>query len=99
MKTIGIADARNNLSRHLDYVRRGGRIRILDRDLPVADLIPVSDEPSRSSGDPLLRDLERRGIVRRGKGGPIPKDLLKAGPSDRRGRVLKSLLGERRKGR
>jgi len=48
-----IANLKNNLSRYLDHVRRGGSVIVLDRDRPV---------------DRLGR-LERQGLIRRGGGG------------------------------
>ena len=84
MKVVKTADAKNNLSRYLAYVRRGGRVRILDRDEPVADLVPVRADGAGGDGDgddeALLASLERRGIVRRGESGAIPRDLLRPGP-------------------
>lgn len=98
MKQIKISDAKNNLSRHLEYVRRGGRIRILDRDVPVADLVPVQSGTSATDDDAELDALERRGIVRRGRGGPMPRELFKPGPGAGAG-VLDALLDERSEGR
>ncbi|HEY3356093.1 MAG TPA: hypothetical protein VGQ83_22765 [Polyangia bacterium] len=99
MKMVKIADAKNNLSRHLAYVRRGGRIRILDRDTPVADLVPVEASVGGETDDAELKALERRGVVRRGAGGPVPRDLLRPGPGGPRAGVLEALLEERRGGR
>jgi antitoxin (DNA-binding transcriptional repressor) of toxin-antitoxin stability system len=96
MKQVKISDAKNNLSRHLDYVRRGGRIRILDRDTPVADLVPVQASPEGDDDAQLLASLERRGLLRRGEGGPLPRDLFRPGPGGPRSGVLASLLAERR---
>lgn len=99
MKTVNISDAKNNLSRHLEYVRRGGRLRIMDRNTPVAELIPV--EPSGGEGDDeaLIVALERRGLARRGKGGPVPADLLRPGPRGPKAGVLEALLAERAESR
>jgi antitoxin (DNA-binding transcriptional repressor) of toxin-antitoxin stability system len=96
MKQVKISDAKNNLSRHLDYVRRGGRIRILDRDTPVADLVPVQASPEDDDETQLLASLERRGLLCRGEGGPLPRDLFRAGPGGPQSGVLASLLAERR---
>jgi prevent-host-death family protein len=45
MRTVTIADLKNNLSRYLREVRRGEEVTVLSRDIPVARLIPV--EPVR----------------------------------------------------
>ncbi len=95
MKRVKIADAKANLSRHLEYVRRGGRIRILDRASPVADLVPVE----QLSDDDWLADIERRGVGRRGKPGALPRELLQPGPADPRAKLLAALIEERRQGR
>jgi prevent-host-death family protein len=99
MKVVKIADAKNNLSRHLEYVKRGGRIRIVDRDVPVAELIPIA--PESASSDDLLADMVRRGVARPpSETGPIPKDLLRPGRRRRgRGTVVEALIEERREGR
>ncbi|MBI4701177.1 MAG: type II toxin-antitoxin system prevent-host-death family antitoxin [Deltaproteobacteria bacterium] len=99
MKLVRIADAKNNLSRHLEYVRAGGRVRILDRNTPVADLVPVDTVEGDDEDAALLRSLARRGIVRLGDASPFPNDLLRPGPSDPESRLLAALLAERRQGR
>lgn len=99
MRVVKVTDAKNNLSRHLGYVRRGGRIRILDRDVPVADLVPVEIAEAAGDDAPQLLALERDGIVRRGRGGVVPRELLQPGPGKGRAGVLEALLEERRSGR
>ena len=58
MKTVNISDAKNNLSRHLEYVRRGGRVRILDRNTPVAELVPIEPGAEPADDEELLADPE-----------------------------------------
>lgn len=41
MKRVGVADLKNNLSRHLRAVQDGEEIEITDHERPVARLIPV----------------------------------------------------------
>lgn len=41
MTNVGIADLKANLSRHLKAVRRGESITVLDRDTPVARIVPI----------------------------------------------------------
>jgi|GEM_PF-960958 antitoxin (DNA-binding transcriptional repressor) of toxin-antitoxin stability system len=99
MRVVKVGDAKNNLSRHLAYVQRGGRVRILQRDLPVADLVPIDSVPVASSEEADLARLERLGLIRRGNQGPLPRELMRAGPSTKRARVTEALLNERRSSR
>ena len=91
-----VAEVKNNLSRYLAYVRRGGRVTIYNRDTPVAELAPPPASVEGTSGEALAR-LEREGVVRRGRGRLFP-ELLKP-PRGRRAGVLKALLEERETGR
>ena len=50
MKKATIAHLKNNLSRYLSYVRRGGRITIFNRDTPIAELIPARAASSQDAG-------------------------------------------------
>ncbi len=40
MNAVNIATLKNNLSRHLARVRRGGEIVVYDRNTPVARIVP-----------------------------------------------------------
>ncbi len=102
MRVVKIAEAKDQLSRHLRYVKAGGHVRILDRDEPIADLVPIRAEAAAPGGwsEEDLAALEREGVIRRPKkGGPWPKALLAGGARDPEGRVLAGLLDERRRGR
>lgn len=97
MKVIQLADARDELALHLEYVRHGGTVRIVDHDRPVADLVPVSgDNDNAADDEAMLAALEGRGLVRRGTGGPLPEELFHPGPAAGRAGVLDALLAERR---
>jgi antitoxin (DNA-binding transcriptional repressor) of toxin-antitoxin stability system len=71
MGTVKIADLKNNLSRHLAHVRKGGEITVLDRDTPVARIVPfVAGGPARgrrrpatAPADGRMAELVREGIV------------------------------------
>lgn len=45
MKAVGIADLKARLSEHLKSVRKGRTITVLDRDTPVAQIVPFGAEP------------------------------------------------------
>ena len=70
MEMVKIADLKNNLSRHLARVRRGGEITVYDRDTPVARIVPFVPRPAagrRSGRDEQaaerVADLARQGIL------------------------------------
>jgi len=46
MDTVGIAELKARLSEHLRAVRRGRTLTVLDRDTPVACLIPYVGDAS-----------------------------------------------------
>jgi antitoxin (DNA-binding transcriptional repressor) of toxin-antitoxin stability system len=98
MKVVRVAEAKKELAHHLAYVKRGGTVRIVDHDRPVADLVPIQAD-NDGDDDTVLARLEKRGLVRRGKGGPIPADLLRPGPAGRSASVLEALTEERRSSR
>jgi prevent-host-death family protein len=100
MKRAKLSEVKNHFSEYVSYVRRGGYVRILVRDVPVADLVPVAARGGARDGldEEILADLERRGLVRRG-GGEAPAALLRPGVRTK-GRPLSELLiAERRSGR
>lgn len=45
MKAVGIADLKARLSEHLKSVRKGRTITVLDRNTPVARIVPFGAEP------------------------------------------------------
>jgi antitoxin (DNA-binding transcriptional repressor) of toxin-antitoxin stability system len=98
MKTAKIAELRDQLSRFLDYVRAGGKVIILDRDQPVAEIVPLGHLRTSESDAAVLDSLERKGIVRRGSG-EIANSMLTGPLPGKKAGVLNSLLDERRKGR
>lgn len=70
MRKAKIAELRNNLSRYLEYVRSGNTVLVLDRDRPIARIVPLGARGADQADqeDPLSR-LEREGLIRRGSGG------------------------------
>ena len=99
MKQAKISDLKNNLSRYIAYVRKGGVVRVMDRDRPVAELVPLGRTTPNDSGiDAIVDDLERKGIVSRGRGA-IPKEMLEGPLPKSKKSVLRALLDERDSGR
>lgn len=94
MKKAKVAELKNGLSRYLAHVKRGGTVLVFERDRPVAQIIPAAVSSGR--GDRRLAELERQGLIRRGRGG-LP-ELLRRRPIRVKGSVLKDLLAERRSG-
>jgi antitoxin (DNA-binding transcriptional repressor) of toxin-antitoxin stability system len=98
MKYAKIGELRDGLSRYIDEVREGREILVLDRDRPVARITPAGAArvAPGEDGERLL-DLERRGLLRRGKGRYPPG--LKGAPLVKvRGSVLADLRSERESG-
>ena len=93
MKKAKIAHLKNNLSRYLEHVRGGGSVLVLDRDQPVARLVPLSHSGARGAVERLAR-LERQGLIRRGSGGRLA-GLATRKPARLPGGVLRGLLEER----
>lgn len=100
MKTVKTGYAKNNLSRLIDYVKKGGRVVILDRETPVAELVPARPEPPPGSDASILASAERRGLYKRrpSEDGPIPEDIFEPGPRVKPGtvgRMLRQLRKDR----
>lgn len=98
MKIAKLSEAKDDLSRYVDYVRRGGTVRILLRGVPVADLVPIeASDKSMKSADQALAELERRSILRRGSGSAWG-ELLDRGPSLRGRSAIEDIREERERG-
>lgn len=69
MGMVKIADLKNNLSRHIAHVRQGGQITVLDRETPVARIVPFTPgEPTGQRGEEpavaeRMADLARQGVL------------------------------------
>ena len=59
MRDVRIADLKARLSEHLRTVRNGGTLRVLDRDTPVARIVPYTAQPLEiRKAKRRLRDLK-----------------------------------------
>ena len=63
MTSVGIAELKSRLSEYLRKVRAGTTLTVLDRDLPVARIVPVEEPGGRIAvrrpqpGAPRLREV------------------------------------------
>ena len=99
VRKAGVAELKNHLSRYLEHVQAGEIVLVLDRQRPVARLVPLAGRPAgRGQVDERLIQLERKGLIRRGTGGRPPW-LKRRRPLRVRGSVLTDLLEERESSR
>lgn len=95
MTEAKIGELKNQLSRFLALVRKGEIVRVLDRDVPIAQIVPMSHgQDGQPAGSESLIALERKGILRRGTR-KIPREILAKDPPGRASGVLAALLEER----
>jgi len=94
VKKAKIANLKDNLSRYLAHVRGGGTVLVLDRDQPVARLMPLPSSGARGAAERLAR-LERQGLIRRGAAG---RAAAAGKPVRLPGGVLRGLLEDRERG-
>ncbi len=90
MTTASVTQAKNNLSKLLKKVRQGESVLILDRNIPVARLEPLPPG-SREADEAKLLELERQGLLKRGKG-KLPKDFWTRPLPKFKGSVVETLL-------
>ena len=95
MNIATISETKNNLSALLDRVRAGETVIILDRDRPVARIVPI-----QAADEPHLAHLERRGLIRRGSQASLADIIDAPGPvPGRGGDAVEAVLAEREDGR
>jgi prevent-host-death family protein len=98
MKKATVSQAKNHLSELLAAVKRGESVLILERDRPIAQLVPL--EAGGIGDDARLAELERRGVLRRAKRRPGANFLKSLPPALRtEADVVGALLAERDEGR
>lgn len=62
MKEAKISEVKNHLSQYLALVRKGETVRVLDRNVPVAQIVPIADTGGgRQVGAEALAAMERKG--------------------------------------
>ena len=73
MERIGVRELRQHASRYLARVAAGESLEVTDRGVPVAHLVPVTDDP--------WQDLVRRGLVTLPEPGADLLELVAAAPA------------------
>ncbi len=68
--SVGIREAKINLSRLIKKVRQGKEVVITDRGRPVGKIVPINNQ-SRSLPE-RVQDLEMRGLIEERKSPPKP---------------------------
>lgn len=93
MNQVTISQLKNSLSAYLRKVAAGETVLILDRDKPVAQLQPVSNN---TSADSRLLRLESAGVLRRGGNGVTARERLAELPFPKaRSGLVQAVLDER----
>jgi prevent-host-death family protein len=91
MRNVNLAIVKDGLSAYVEYVRRGGRVRILVHGKAVADIVPIEETTDE------LSSLESEGVVVRGTA-KWSRALDRHGPRARRSAAA-TLVELRRSGR
>ncbi|MEJ2077117.1 MAG: type II toxin-antitoxin system Phd/YefM family antitoxin [Acidobacteriota bacterium] len=93
MERAKISEVRDRLSYYVRRVRQGETVEILDREHPVARLIPIQTASQESEA--WMQHLQRSGIAKVGRMEGV-KAILDKRPSDEKSAgVLEALLAER----
>ena len=94
MLKANVSTLKNNLSRYLQKVRRGQSVEVLDRNQPVARLVPV--DLREEHHDEWVDHLARLDIIRCGAMKGSKKIMRTPPPGKNSAHVLEALLEERR---
>ncbi len=83
MKNVGIADLKAHLSDHLQSVRRGETVVVLDRKEPVARIVPIGASEGGLVIRPATRRLQDVPLPQPVPGAPDVVEVLAAERSER----------------
>ncbi len=101
MKNINIAEFRNHMRYYLEYINRGGYLRLLDHRSPVADIIPVVKGIGKDEAQGSSAYLKKAAVQNRVKlpTDTFTEDFFLNGPikisKGKSSGVLKQLLEDR----
>lgn len=54
MKTVGVAELKARLSEYLRSVRKGHDVTVMDRDQPIARIVPYETQSALTVREPLI---------------------------------------------
>ena len=97
MKTAAVSQLKASLSGYLAFVRAGEEIMVTDRGIPIAKLVPINRNEMEVSE--RLLGLEKRGLIKIGKGQLDENFWERPRPKDTGDGALKALLQEREESR
>lgn len=60
MRRVGVAELKNNLSRHLRAVEAGEQLEVTDHDRPIARLVPIDNDRRTVIRPPITPFVEVR---------------------------------------
>src|SRR3989442_15239477 len=96
MRSVNVAELKNQLSKYLSFARGGEEVVIRDRNLPVAKLVPFSAEDA----DHQELVLVAAGKKRLSQGGPNWEELMKISTRRVKGKKnTQAILSDREKKR
>lgn len=96
MKTTTVSQLKTSLSAYLRQVKTREVVLITEHGRPIARLLPVANPMSLSEH---LKDMEKKGLLKRGKKS-LPADFWSLPrPADPQGAVRSKILDEREEGR
>jgi prevent-host-death family protein len=64
-KRVKISELKANLSKYLHHVRRGHTVEVMDRDTPVARVVPYEERPSGLVVRPAIGKMSDLKLPRR----------------------------------
>jgi prevent-host-death family protein len=72
MRSVNIADLKNNLSQYLKEVRSGGEVLIKDRNKPIARIVPLKNDLEDDDLTKLIAEGRARPAI---TNEPLPKSF------------------------
>jgi len=75
MKTIGVAELKAKLSEYLRIARKGGEVTVMDRDQPIARIVPYAVDRTLVVREPLVT-YKNLGAIELPPALPLPIDAV-----------------------